>query len=128
MDNVESKKDSISFALGISEEWVKTTSKLAKDVIIDTNTCSEAIEKMGKALKDAEFNGDYELGRYEKQMIYSGMILSLTLEHIKKTTGAIAGIGSLGSTGLGEILLSSLFASLSRRPPTTPDSEEKKPE
>lgn len=73
------KKDSISDALGISEEWRDSNGEALMSNLQSNDTISDAITEQIKGLKKKEFDVDQDATDYEKKLMWSGMELAFIL-------------------------------------------------
>ena len=76
----DSKRETITSALGISTQWEENNVENIIDLLHDETLVSEAIIKHARNVKTEEFGDvDMPLSLYEKKLIWSGMEIAKIL-------------------------------------------------
>lgn len=94
-------ESTITGALGIQDEdFSEAIDKFVKSTLMVSDKVSDLIEKTGEHIKNEEFNGEYELGEYEKKLLFAGMVIGKCMMQQREIGSLIEKL----SSGLGAIL------------------------
>jgi len=65
----------VSEGLKIEQGWFEKTQEVCVKSLSNEETVSDTLESVGKWVRDEELSSDHELTRYEKKLLFAGMII-----------------------------------------------------
>lgn len=78
-------KDSISRALGITDDWVNDNLEKIGQEFDDAESISDVIENTALRIKSEEFGeGEYTLSEYEKKLLFAGLQIGNVIVQMRK--------------------------------------------
>jgi len=96
--------DTITSALGLSDEWYEKNEKRIEKAIEDHSTISDVMIEAIETLKTEEFgDGNYVPTDYEKKLIFTGMSIANEMFSRKMSAARNVAIGSLMGSIFGDM-------------------------